>query len=438
MEKIDFNSTKYIRSRKAYVTQSTLEHLLGLLVLDAFLAKLLTYLGLTDAMVGIISSFTSVAFLFQLLSIFLVQSKFSTKKIVIAADVISQFFFMFIYFVPFIPVPNALKKIVVMVSVMIGQASKCIISSLYFKWANSYVAPHKRSVFSANKEIISLLCGIVFSAITGFVIDKFENIGNIKGGFLFIAVSMLIINIANYVSLKLIKDEDAIKRTSMRVSVKEVLLHIKGNKTYLNSCLIGFMTSISGGLIIGFMGVYKTKELAFGVLLVQVINIIADGFRMIASTPIAKYSAKYGYARGIELSNIMLLLAYLSVVFTTPQTRWLILVFTFLYTTSLAASYQNSFNISYTLLPQKYMAQAMAIKSTMGGIFSFGAAILAGKILSFIQLNGNEIFGIHIYAQQFLALLAFLIKIPEIVLYNKKVIKPINEFVLSEENADDN
>ena len=80
----------------------------------------------------------------------------------------------------------------------------------------------------------------------------------------------------------------------------------------------------------------------------------------------------------------------------------------------------------------------MAIKSTIGGILSFCAALLAGKILSAVQLNGNEIFGIHIYGQQLLALLAFLIKIPEIILYNKKVIKPIKEFKLSEENIDDN
>ena len=75
---MDFNLPEYKKYRKAYVTQCTVEHLVGLLVADAFLAKLLLHLGLSDAMVGIISSFTSVAFVFQLLSVVLVQSRFST------------------------------------------------------------------------------------------------------------------------------------------------------------------------------------------------------------------------------------------------------------------------------------------------------------------------------------------------------------------------
>ena len=178
--KPDFSSPEYKRYQRAYVSQCTLEHLLGLLVLDAFLAKLLSYIGLGDALVGIITSFTSVAFLFQLLSIGLVQSKISTKRIVIVADVASQMSFMLIYLVPFLPLPDMAKKLLVMALVMLGQATKTIISSLYFKWANTYVDPDQRATFSARKECISLLAGIVFSAVMGAVIDRFESIGNIR------------------------------------------------------------------------------------------------------------------------------------------------------------------------------------------------------------------------------------------------------------------
>lgn len=424
---INLNTPEYKRCRGAYVTQCTLEHILGLMVADAFLAKLLSYIGLSDALVGIITSFASVAFVFQLMSIFLVKSKFSTKKMVIFADTVSQTFFMSIYFMPFIPLPDMWKKIIIMAAVMIGQASKCIISSLYFKWANTYVPEKKRAVFSAKKECISLLTGIVFSAVMGWIIDRYESIGSVRGGFLFIATAMLIINVANFISLMMIKDESHEARMDMRVPVKEVIRHIYENKIFLSFALISFLSSISAGFITGFIGIYKTKDLAFSVLTIQIINILADFVRMGVSIPIARYSEKYGYANGIQLSKILSGIGYLVIMFTTPSTRWLIVIFAFLSTATSAASYQNSFNIGYSLLPQKYMTQAMAIKSTTEGILSFVTAVFAGKILSIIQANGNMIFGVYIYAQQLLAFIAFLICIPVIILQKKYVITPLEK-----------
>ncbi len=429
----DFSSPEYRRYQKAYVTQCTLEHLLGLLVLDAFLAKLLSYIGLGDALVGIITSFTSVAFLFQLLSIGLVQSKVSTKRIVIVADVASQMSFMLIYLVPFLPLPDMAKKLLVMALVMLGQATKTIISSLYFKWANTYVDPDQRATFSARKECISLLAGIVFSAVMGAVIDRFESIGNIQGGFLFIASAMLIINVANFISLVLIKDEAPDVRNSMRVSTKELMGYILSDKTFLRYILIGFLFSLAGGLTYGFVGIYKTKDLAFGILTIQIVNIAADFLRMGVSMPIARYSNKYGFMRGIQLAEILVAIGYLLLVFTTPATRWLIIPYTFLGTVSSAASYQNSFNIGYTLLPDKYMAQGMAIKRTLSGLVSFFASILGGWILDMIQSSGNRVFGIPMRAQQFLALISLSLYIPAYFLQNKYVAKPIEQKLTEKE-----
>lgn len=68
-----YNNYKYKQSRKAYIVQCTAEYFITLLVADAFLANLLTSIGISDALTGIISSFISFAFLFQLLSILLVK-----------------------------------------------------------------------------------------------------------------------------------------------------------------------------------------------------------------------------------------------------------------------------------------------------------------------------------------------------------------------------
>ena len=210
MDKIcenNYNSMEYKRSRTAYMAQCTFEYFISLLVADAFLAKLLTSLGISDSMVGIISSFISIAFIIQLMSIFLVRTKISSKKLVIFFDTLSQLFFMLMYVIPFIPVSLATKKVLVVVSILIAYAGKYLIISICYKWANSFVEPTKRASYSATKEIISLVTGIIFTAWIGYAIDRFEGAGNLNGAFLFIASAMLIINICNFICFLLIKKE---------------------------------------------------------------------------------------------------------------------------------------------------------------------------------------------------------------------------------------
>ncbi len=419
MEK--FESPEYKRSRKAYVTQCTIEHLLGLLVVDAYLAKLLIHIGLSDAMIGVISSFVSVAFIFQILSVFLVKTKLTTKKSVIVSDCLSQFFFMLLYFIPFLPIPGALKRVLAILSIVIAYAGKYLVLSLYFKWANTYVHPEKRGVFSANKECISLICGIVFAAVMGYTIDAFDNKGNLEKGFLLIAITLLVINIINYICLKMIKDEEKSEQEAMRMSVEEVLKYIKANKVFIAYTFIACGSTFAGGLVSGFVGVYKIKDLMIPLFTIQLINILADFVRLVVSKPFGRFSDKYGFARGLELANVLLVFAYVSIIFTTPSTWYLVAVYTILSVASQAGAYQNGFNISYQILPNKYMTQAMAIKSVFTGITSFLGAVVGGFILNKIQANGNIVFGFHLYGQQVLATMAFLIKIVTITLFHKFV-----------------
>ena len=58
-----FDSPAYKRSRRAYCAQCAFEYFVAILVADAYLAKLLTHLGLSDGLIGIIASFISLAFM---------------------------------------------------------------------------------------------------------------------------------------------------------------------------------------------------------------------------------------------------------------------------------------------------------------------------------------------------------------------------------------
>jgi len=73
-------------------------------------------------------------------------------------------------------------------------------------------------------------------------------------------------------------------------------------------------------------------------------------------------------------------------------------------------------SILYSYVDSKYFVQASAIKSSVGGLCHFGAALLAGQLLTYIQKNGNMLFGIHIYGQQVLATISILFMVAAIVI----------------------
>lgn len=419
----DYNSVEYKRSRVAYMAQCTFEYFVSLMVTDAFLAKLLTSLGISDSMVGIISSFVSMAFIIQLMSIFLVKTKISSKKLVMFFDTLSQLFFMFMYIIPFIPVSITAKKVLVVLSILLAYAGKYLIVSICYKWANSFVEPTKRASYSANKEIISLITGIIFTALTGYIIDSFENSGNLNNAFLFIALAMLIINICNFICLLLIKKESNKDLEANSKPLKDVIKNTLGNKNFKNVIILTVLWNVAKFFSVGFMGTFKTKDLLISVFSIQIINMVANVCRILVSKQFGRYSDRKSFAKGFELALYLAAIAFFANIFTTQKHWYFVVVYTVLYNVCLAGINQNDFNISYSYVKSEYITQAMAFKSSLGGICGFIASLVGSKLLVFVQNNNNQVFGITMYGQQLLSAISFVLVVITILFMHFVVAK---------------
>lgn len=413
--KPDYDAPEYKRSRYAYIAEGTIQYFIRLLAADAFLAKLLLYVGVSDGLIGIISSFISLAFVIQLMTVFIVKMKMGTKKQVILFDTISVFFFMLLYLIPFFPVTQQQKTVLVVVSIIVAYGANYLISSVCFRWTSSYVDPTKRARFSATMEIISLISGILFTAAAGYVIDRYEGMGELERGFLFIAVAIFILNLMNFISYLLIAPEKKEKKQADAQSLMVVMRSLFGKKEYVNVLILTTLWQMAIYFTIGFMGTYKTKELGISLFVVQLINMAGSFGRMVLSRPFGNYSDKYSFAKGFRMALYLMALAFFVNMFTMDNTWFLVIVFTVLYNCSLAGTNQNSSNILFSYVDSTYIAQAQAIKCCISGICGFGSSILASVILEAIQENGNQLFGMRIYGQQVLSLISLVLTVAAIV-----------------------
>ena len=200
-----------------------------------------------------------------------------------------------------------------------------------------------------------------------------------------------------------------------------------GNKSFCRLLVLSILWSSSIYFTVGFLGVYKTKDLVMTVFLVQLVNMVANGFRVVFSIPFGKYSDKTSFAKGYKLGMILVAIAFAFCMFTTPKTWYLMIVYGVVYNVSVAGTNQNSFNITYSYVNSDYIVQAMAIKNCVGGVFGFVAALVGGKILSAVQANGNRVLGIPMYGQQFLAFISLVSVIGAILYMHFAIVRPDEE-----------
>ena len=425
--KPDFNSLTYKRSRAAYMAQSTFEYFVMLLVLDAFLAKLLTSLGISDSLAGIIASFAALVFVFDLFSIFLVKGKMSSKTLSIIFSALSQLCFASLYLIPFLSVSPEVKHALVIAAIICAYIAKYLVVSILFKWGNSFIDPSRRGRVSAMREIISLVSGIVFTLVVSRVFDSYESSGNLNGGFLFIAIVMLLSAASSFVCMLFMSKETNAGEVQQTKPLSDVLKNTLGNSMYRRLLILSIVWGCAIHFTVGFLGVYKTKDLVMTVFLVQIVNMVANGFRVVFSIPFGRYSDKTSFAKGYELGMILVAVAFFFCMLTTPKTWYLMIIYSVMYNVSIAGTNQNSFNITYSYVKSEYIVQAMAIKNCVGGVCGFLAALVGGKILSAVQANGNRVLGIPMYGQQFLAFISLVGVIGAILYMHFAIVRPDEE-----------
>ena len=423
-----YDSKEYKKSRFAYKMECTFEYFVALLVADAYLSSLLSSIGMPDSMVGIVSSIASLAFCFQLLTMVFVQRIKNVKVFSTVVHVVGRLFYVTLYLIPFFDfIPQEYKGIVAIFCIVMGYCGYYLVTSMIYKWGNSFVHPTKRATFSATKEMLSLICGMAFTFTMGQLIDNkytlynYDEAGKListqvtNEGFILIAVTIMVAIVLDTVCLLIMKKEDTHSQITEIEPISKVVSDLFKNKAFVSLVVLDCLHKMAMYVFAGFVGTFKLKELAMSVGTITLISVISNGARFLLSKPLGKFSDKTSYATGITLGLVIKAAGYLFVIFISPDTWWMIAGYQILYNISVAATSQNLLNSVYSYVDKDHFVQATSIKNCLSGVIGFFVSLGAGAILSAIQGESGKgmfsLFGIDLYAQQVLAILAFLLTV---------------------------
>lgn len=413
----------YKTSRLMYIIEAALEYFIAIAVGTVYLAKITSEIGIPDNVTGILTSFVSLGCGFQIIAIFLAHKK-PVKRWVTVFHIMSQLLFSFMYFVPLLPISKVGQTALLIFALLLAQILHNMINSPKINWFMSLVDEHKRGRFTANKEIISLLGGMIFSFALGQIMDGFSKVGKISVGFVVCGVMLLFLTALHTLTLVFAKEKPT--GEARKFNIKDVLSLFK-NKTVLKVIGVFILWNIASCVTTPYMGAYQVNDLGFSTGFSSLIIIIGSLVRAIISRPMGKFADKFSFCKMLYICFGVEGVAFLTAMFITPANgKYMYAIYYALYCIGCAGINSSIINLIYDYVDFDNRTSALALVNTASGFVGFFATLCVSPLVKNVQDNGNKIFGINVFAQQILSIFS-VIFICVIILYLKFVISKLKK-----------
>jgi Na+/melibiose symporter-like transporter len=284
----------------------------------------------------------------------------------------------------------------------------------------SLVDDHKRGSFTANKEMVSLIGGMVFSFGMGMVIDHFEEKGNLQGAFIVCGISVFVLMLLHSATLIFSREKPA--EENENISPKKLFCELIKDKDLFKVILISVLWNVVNCVSPPFYGSYQIKELGFTMTFVSILSAAYAVVRTIFSKPMGKFADKYSFAKMLNICFIIMLAAFTINVFTVPQNgKVFYTVYYMLSAIAMAGINSATINLIYDYVDKGKRIGALALNSTLAGFAGFFTTLAVSPLVSYIQSNGNKFLGLNVYAQQVVSAIAAILLIGLIIYLNTVV-----------------
>ena len=398
----------YKTSRLLYIIEAAVEYFVTILVGGAYLATLTEAAGMSDALTGILSAFTSLGCAFQFVSIFLAR-KTPVKRWVIPTAIVSELMFALIYLTPFLPFTSENKSLFLIIFLLGAHVLTQIIYSPKMNWFMSLIPNGTRGVFTAKKEMVSLIGGMVFTWGMGSLVDMLEESGNKEGGFILCGATLLVLMLSHTLTLVFSREKP---QEGTKTPLREVLPELIRDKKFVGVAIVPVIWAVANNVAIPFYGSYQIKELGFSLGTVALIAAICSISRAVASIPMGKLADRFSFTNMLCVCYGIQIVSFAVATFTVPQNG---LVFytiqSVLHYVAMAGINSGQVNLIYDFVDPSRRTAALAVKNTAAGVLGFLATFVVSFLITYIQTTGFSIFGQTVYAQQVVSAIGLVITV---------------------------
>lgn len=392
--------TQNRRSRGFIIAEAAVEYFIALCVTSTFLTAILNYMEVSAAHQGIIASMSQLACAVQLLAVFGVRRTYPCRRWVSILNLVNQLLFALLYLVPLTPLPGSVKLAAFVVMLLCAYFCQHYLTPSRTQWHMSLVDDHHRGIFTANKEIISLVGGMFFSQGAGILFDHLKASGHTEAAFVVFAVTITVLALLHLALMLAIREPEPTHAIPVK-RFGEIIRTVFGNRQL--RAVIVFDALFAVTLVPGnFSAVYLTRTIGFSYTVVTLFSVVMAAVRALSSRPLGRYADRRSWVSMLRLSMTVSAVGCVFYAFCTPRMPLFYLLYTVCHAFSLGGTNSGRTNLCFDYVDPDDRRYVLGVKAAISGMVNFAVTLLAARLVDAIEAAGNVVFGIAVYPQQVL------------------------------------
>ena len=396
------------RSKKLYIWEAAIEHFIALLVSGSFLATLTGRLGLSDRVTGIISAFVSLGYVFQLISIAIRPKR--AKPLVLALSVANQLLFTLLFIIPLPEKSNMFLKGAFVATILLAYLLYYVAHPKKINWFMSLIDDKERGVFTANKEIVSLFLGMIFSFGMGAVVDYFKAKGNMALALIICAVTLLVLTILH--TLTMLFSVEKVDKIPKNQNFLKSLKSLIKDPNILKVSVLFIIWNIANYSTVPFLATYNLKDLGFSLTLITIFTALGSVARILISRFWGKFADRHSFAKMNMLCFGVAAAAFFFIAISGPKNSYATIgLYNVLHAMAFGGINSSMINLVFDFVSVEKRSDSLAITQVLAGLAGFITTLSVSPFIDFVQKNDLTVFGTSVYAQQITALFSMIVSI---------------------------
>jgi len=422
------NKKDFKKSRIYYTVGDSAVQTIAQLSGGTFLATLMSFCGISDAKIGIITSLVSLAAISQ---IFLIKyfKRIKKYKFLVCLTAFLRILFILMYFVPLLPIRDTDKATCIVILYFVGQIFVQVGTPASQDWIASLVPSRLRGKYFSIKDSVAVFVVSSTMLLAGIILDHYKT-RNIMSGFIIIGGLIFILVLTNVIALSMMKEPklsymnqdgkemhgrlvkranialEKEKENSIILEVKEAFLDQRFRKVFILQCLF----FLSFYIAVPFNASYQINQLALPYTFIMLVGFIANLYRIYITPKLGRLADKHGMAKILRYTLFALGLNFLTMAFTVPGNAYPMQIIASIFgSTAWAFVGIGLFGVQLDFFKNEKRMIWLTLTSSLSGVFGFIVSLIGGGILSHLQKIALTFFGVKIYAQQVLNMIGFIV-----------------------------
>lgn len=413
----------YEKSRRRYIVGDAAAQTIVQLAGGTFLVSLMLSVGFSDAQAGVFTSIASLAALFQLFTMRMVNH-LTKRKLFICLMTVQKLYLAFIFFIPLLPVPDSSRQLLAIAGYFVAQVCAQIGTPATQDWIASLVPARLRGNYFSRKDAVCVFVTVTMMLLSGVVMDatagERQNMGFLLNGSM-----ILILVLLNAWAFSCMKEprqgelNDAGKEIHGKLRAKypkrevvsngSLITEIKeafGSADFRMAFTLTLLWQTSFYCASPFNTSYQLGELGMPFTFIMVIGFLGNMLRIAITPLMGKLGDKHGMAFLYKYSLVGILLYFIFFALADPANAYpMVILGTVCSALGWSFAGIGLFGVQLELLDEKKRDLQLSILLALSGAYGFLVSFVSGCLLDFLQRTLILLPGKRLYAQQFTNLL---------------------------------